>query len=371
MINAKDLISTFKKKKISFFCGVPDSVLKDFIKTIENDKKLTHYTTVNEGTAISTAIGHHLDTSEIPCVYLQNSGLGNAINPLISIAHNKVYSIPLIMVIGWRGAPRQKDEPQHETKGKITPDLLKLLGIKYILLNKKDDLTKVKIEIEKIKKKNCVLAILIKSKTIKNLKFQKKIVLKKQNLLTRGKFIESLLSYIDKDSKIVSTTGYTSRELMQIRKIKNFQSGSDFYMVGGMGHASSVALGASFRKNKIICLDGDGSTLMHLGSLASNGFFGKKNFKHIMLNNDSHESVGGFKTKAKNIDFRNLVKSLNYKNYFKITSSKNYINILKKFLKLPGPSFLEVIITEGVIKNLERPKNLIKIKKEFMKKILV
>ena len=174
MINAKDLISTFKKKKISFFCGVPDSVLKDFIKTIENDKKLTHYTTVNEGTAISTAIGRHLDTSEIPCVYLQNSGLGNAINPLISIAHNKVYSIPLIMVIGWRGAPRQKDEPQHETKGKITPDLLKLLGIKYILVNKKDDLTKVKIEIEKIKKKNCVLAILIKSKTIKNLKFQKK-----------------------------------------------------------------------------------------------------------------------------------------------------------------------------------------------------
>lgn len=368
MINAKELISIFKKKKISFYCGVPDSVLKNFIISLDNDKSLTNYIAVNEGTAISTAIGYHLDTGQLTCVYLQNSGLGNAINPLISIAHNKIYSIPLIMVIGWRGAPGQKDEPQHEVKGHITPDLLKLLNIKYIQVNKKDDLEKIKVEIEKVKKKNSLLAILIKNRVLKNQKFKKKLVLKKQNLLTRSEFIESLVTCIDKDTKIVSTTGYTSRELMQLRKLKNFQNGSDFYMVGGMGHASSVTLGASFNKAKILCLDGDGSILMHLGSLASNGFFGKKNFRHIMLNNNSHESVGGFKTKANDINFKNLVKSLNYKNYFKITNTKSYISILKKFLKSSGPSFLEVIITEGVIENLERPKNLIKIKKEFMKK---
>jgi phosphonopyruvate decarboxylase len=368
MINAKELVSILKKKKITFFCGVPDSVLKNFIKVLENDKKLTHYITVNEGAAISMAIGHHLNTNELSCVYLQNSGLGNAINPLISIAHKKVYSIPLIMVIGWRGAPGQKDEPQHEAKGEITPDLLKLLGIRHITINKKDDLLKVQVAVERVKKENSMLAILLKNKTIKSLNSQKKVILKKKNLLARSKFIESLLRNIDKDSKIISTTGYTSRELMQIRKLKNFQNGFDFYMVGGMGYASSVALGASLRKKKIICLDGDGSTLMHLGSLASNGFFGKKNFKHIMLNNDSHESVGGFKTRAKNINFKNLVISLNYKNYFKITSSRNYINILNKFLKSPGPSFLEVSIKEGVIENLERPKDLLKIKKEFMQK---
>lgn len=368
MISSKELISIFKKKKITFFCGVPDSVLKNFIKVLENDKKLTHYITVNEGAAISMAIGHHLSTNEISCVYLQNSGLSNAINPLISLAHKKVYSIPLIMVIGWRGASGQKDEPQHEAKGKITPDLLKLLGIRYILVSKKEDLSKVKVAIERVKKENSLLAILIKNKTIKSLKLQKKTILKKQNLLTRSEFIESLLSCIEKDTKIISTTGYTSRELMQIRKMKNFQNSLDFYMVGGMGYTSSVALGASLKKKKIICLDGDGSILMHLGSLASNGFFGKKNFKHIMLNNDSHESVGGFKTGARNVKFKNLVLSLNYKNYFNIKSSRNYINILKKFLKLPGPSFLEVSIKEGVIKNLERPKNLLKIKKEFMQK---
>ena len=174
MINAKELVSTLKKKKITFFCGVPDSVLKNFIKVLENDKKLTHYIAVNEGAAISTAVGRHLSTNEVCCVYLQNSGLGNAINPLISIAHKKVYSIPLIMVIGWRGAPGQKDEPQHEAKGQITPDLLKLLGIRHILVNKKDDLSKVKVAIERLKKENSILAILIKNKTLKNLKFQKK-----------------------------------------------------------------------------------------------------------------------------------------------------------------------------------------------------
>ncbi len=173
---------------------------------------------------------------------------------------------------------------------------------------------------------------------------------------------------IPKTAKIISTTGYTSRELLQVRKLNNLRNGKDFYMVGGMGHASSVALGVSLFKTKkqIICLDGDGSVLMHTGSLLINGLVAGKNFKHIMLNNNSHESVGGFKTNAISINFQKISKGCGYKNYFKISNINNYKKIIKKFLSSNGPSFLEVIISEGTLKKLIRPSNLKKIKQKFI-----
>ena len=154
---------------------------------------------------------------------------------------------------------------------------------------------------------------------------------------------------------------------MQIRRENNLSNGKDFYMVGGMGHSSMVSLGYSLKsKKQIICLDGDGSLLMHMGSLRTIGFFANTNFKHILLNNNSHESVGGQTTNANKINFNDLTKSLGYKNFFKISKAKKIKFIIKKFLKCKGPSFLEVKISEGTINNLSRPKNLIKIKKQFM-----
>jgi len=364
MILAKDLFF-FLKKKINFYTGVPDSVLKNLIDNFSNYKKVKHVIATNEGSAVSLAIGSYLSTKKIPCVYMQNSGLGNAINPLISIAHKKVYSIPLFLLIGWRGSPKKKDEPQHVAKGEITPDLLKLLNIKFCILKNKKDFIKIDRLLKYSYSKKSPVACLIKKDTLVSKKIKTNYNINK-NILRR-EFISKLLKNINTNSKIISTTGYTSREIHQLRKENNIKRGKDFYMVGGMGHAAILSMGYSlFSKNQIICLDGDGSILMHLGSLRTIGYFSKKNFKHILLNNNSHESVGGQKTTAHQINFEKLTLSLGYKKYFKLKNKKDLNLKIKKFLKSKGPSFLEVIISEGTLPKLSRPKNLLRIKKNFM-----
>ena len=298
-------------------------------------------------------------------VYIQNSGLGNAINPLISIASKSVYSIPLFLMIGWRGSPKKSDEPQHLAKGKITQSLLKLLKIDFCILRKETDLLKLKKLIKKANQKKKIVACLIEKGTLQDKK--KNLENKNRNIILRSNFIKEFLNLIPKKCKIVSTTGYTSRELMEIRQKTKNRNGKDFYMVGGMGHSSSVAMGFALNsKKQTFCLDGDGSILMHLGSLRTIGYLKNKNFKHIILNNNSHESVGGQITTAEGIDFKKFTSSIGYKNYFKISSYKNIKIILKKFIRSNGPSFLEVKIKNASLKNLSRPKNLIKIKENFM-----
>ena len=194
-----------------------------------------------------------------------------------------------------------------------------------------------------------------------------KIIKNDENLPRREEVILKILKNVNKNDKIISTTGYTSRELFQLRKIHKKNKGKDFYMVGGMGHSSMVALGVSFKsKNNIICLDGDGSLLMHMGALATIGRLGKKNFKYILLNNSAHESVGGQKTFADKINFSLLSKSLGFKSYASVKSKNNYEKIVTKFLKGSGPCFLEVKIQVKSIKNLSRPSNFKKIKNKFM-----
>ena len=366
MILVNDFLNNLKKNKVSFFTGVPDSILKDFCNHLDKLPKKKHVIAVNEGSAVSLGIGYYLSKKKIACVYLQNSGLGNAINPLISIAHKKIYSIPLLLIIGWRGSPNKKDEPQHQLKGKITKSLLKLLNIRFCILRKKRDLIKMDRLIKFSNHAKNPVACLVENGILKNPKSLNKKT-KNQTLPLRKDFILELLKQIPKNAKIISTTGYTSRELMQIRSENNLSNGKDFYMVGGMGHSSMVSLGYSLKsKKQIICLDGDGSLLMHMGSLGTIGFFGNTNFKHILLNNNSHESVGGQTINANKINFNNLTKSVGYKNFFKISKVKKIKFIIKKFLKCKGPSFLEVRISEGTINNLSRQKNLIKVKKQFM-----
>ena len=366
MIFIEDLINILEKNKIKFFTGVPDSILENLSKYLEKYNKKKHIIATNEGSAVSLGMGYNLSTRKIPCIYLQNSGIGNAINPLISIAHKKIYSIPVLLMIGWRGAPNTLDEPQHMVKGKITTNLLKLLDINFCIIKNKKDLPKLNNLIKKAYKFKKPIACLI-GKNILKIKKIKKKSLKKNNLLKRKDFIVEFLKLIPKSSKIISTTGYTSRELLQIREKNNLKNGKDFYMVGGMGHSAMVALGYSLNsKKQVFCLDGDGSMLMHLGSLRTFGYFGNYKLKHILLNNNAHESVGGQVTTASKIDFKNLSKSLGYKNYYRITSQKDIKNILKKFLNSKGPSFLEVLISIGSLPNLLRPDNLIKIKNKFM-----
>lgn len=369
MVDPKKIFFVLKKK-INFFVGVPDSVLKNFLKFLDlKNKKISHYIAANEGTAVAMGIGHYLSTKNIPCVYLQNSGLGNSINPLISIAHKSVYSIPILLLIGWRGSPETTDEPQHVVKGKITINLLRILGIKYLIINKEKDINKINRFINFAIKNKVAVAILVKKDSLKS-KINNLIKKNKtKNDFKRHDFIKSLLLNLKKNDKIISTTGYTSRELYQIRKNLKVRNGKDFYMVGGMGHALSVTLGYLLSsKKKIICLDGDGSIIMHLGSMHSAGTINSKYLKHIVLNNGIHESVGGQTTYANNINFRTLSKSLGYKNYNLINSKNKIDDKIKIFLSSPGPSFLEVKISKGNLKNLIRPKNLIKIKESFTKK---
>jgi phosphonopyruvate decarboxylase len=366
MIEVNSLINLLKKNKTDFFCGVPDSVLKELSFFLQNKSKKNHIIATNEGSAVSLGIGHYLSTKKVPCIYMQNSGLSNALNPLISIAHEKVYSIPLILVIGWRGSPSIKDEPQHNVKGRITESILKLLNIKYTIIRSDNDLRKFEKQIIVAKKKGSIVACLIEQGTFKKIK-----KINKNNdfyKLDKTLFLKTLLLTLEKNTKVISSTGYNSRELMYLRDKYKIKNTSDFYMVGGMGHTASVALGFSLSsKKKTVCIDGDGSLLMHLGSIKTAGSFASKNFKYIVLNNNSHDSVGGQNTYANDIDFEKLSKSLGFKKFYSIKSDKNLKANIQKFLKGNTLNFLEVKVSNSNIKKLPRPTNLIKIKNLFMK----
>ena len=364
MIKVGTLIDLLKKNKSDFYSGVPDSVLKEFSSSLKNNKK--HIIATNEGSAVSIGIGQYLSTKKVPIIYMQNSGLSNALNPLISIAHKKVYSIPLILIIGWRGSPRIKDEPQHNVKGKITEQLLKLLNIRYTILRNHSDLKKFDKQIKIAKKNKQTVACLIEQGTLE----KRKSIPKKKDFYSLNKeiFFKALLENLQNKTKLISSTGYNSRELIYLRKKLQNHNNKDFYMVGGMGHTSSVALGYSLSsKNKTVCIDGDGSLLMHLGSIKTAGSFADKNFKYILLNNNSHDSVGGQNTYANNVNFEELSKSLGFKKFYSIKDDKNLKKNIQNFLNENNLSFLEVKVSNSKIKKLPRPTNLIKIKKLFMK----
>ena len=367
MIKIKELIDLLKKNKSDFFTGVPDSILKELSYSLQSKNYKNHILATNEGSAVSLGIGKYLSTQKVPVVYMQNSGLSNALNPLISIAHEKVYSIPLILIIGWRGSPRIKDEPQHNVKGKITEQLLKLLNIKYTILRTNLDLKKFDKQIKIAKKNKRIVACLIEQGVIE--KTKKTIKKKDFYKLNKEFFLKTLLENLPKNSKIISSTGYNSRELMYLREKFKIKKTNDFYMVGGMGHTSSVALGYSLSsKNKTICIDGDGSFLMHLGAIKTAGNFAKKNFKYILMNNNAHDSVGGQTTYFNNINIKEISKSFGFKAFYSINDKKNLKQNIKRFLFSKNLSFLEVKIANSKIKNLPRPTNLIKIKDQFIKK---
>lgn len=363
MIKVEELIKLLKKNESKFFTGVPDSILTALSSSLKNENN--HIIATNEGSAISLGIGHYLATKKIPTIYMQNSGLSNALNPLISIAHEKVYSIPLILIIGWRGSPKVKDEPQHNAKGEITEKILELLNINYTILRLNSDLNLFDKQIKYAKQNKSIVACLIEQGTL-----GKSIKSPNINLYDLDKefFFKTFLECIENKTKIISSTGFNSREIMYVREKYDLRNGEDFYMVGGMGHTSSVALGYSLSsKNKTVCIDGDGSLLMHLGSIKTAGTFANKNFKYILMNNGCHDSVGGQNTYASEINFDKLSKSIGFKNYYLIHKSEQLEKKIKCFLSQKTPGFMEVRISNSKIKELPRPMDLIKIKMQFMK----
>ena len=357
-IKSNDLLDYLLGQKIEFFSGVPDSLLKDFCLCMDdqvpNDK---HIITANEGSAIALASGYFLAKKSLPLVYMQNSGLGNAINPLLSLCDPAVYSIPILLMIGWRGEPGVKDEPQHITQGRIQTKLLDTLDIPYEIISKDDNYFRKRVSklIEIAKNKNRPVALLIKKGTFEKYKTRKV----KDHLLEmkREDALEIILENLDNNAIIVSTTGKTSREIFEIRNKKGQSHNQDFLTVGSMGHCSSIALGISLAKpnRQVVCIDGDGSMLMHLGSLTSIASMKPKNFRHILMNNEVHESVGGQQTAAKSVDLSSIVEALDSSKVYSLSTSSDLRMNIKNFFKCVGPSFLEVKIKPGSRKNLGRP----------------
>lgn len=368
MIEPSKFYELLLSRSFDFFVGVPDSLLKNFCAYVEdNSIKEQHIIAANEGSAIGIAAGYFMAKRKIPVVYMQNSGLGNTINPLISLAGPEVYSIPMILMIGWRGEPGIMDEPQHQKQGHVTQEQLKILDIDYFVLDSDTDIQDLIENVSQaIDKRSSPVAILVKKNSFSEYKLKKSP--KKLSTLTREQAINQIVRLSNDDDILISTTGKSSRELYEIRSKKE-EIQKDFLTVGSMGHASSIALGISISKKdrKVICLDGDGALIMHMGILPIIGSISPKNYVHIVLNNSSHESVGGQATVAGEIDFHKLSEASKYKNYFQARDKNGIKKIWKKIDHQIGPTMLEILVDSSSRKNLGRPSSTpLENKKSFM-----
>jgi phosphonopyruvate decarboxylase len=358
MINTQKFYESLNQNGVDFYTGVPDSLLKDICSYIsDNAPADKHIIAANEGGAVALAMGYYLATSKTPLVYMQNSGFGNTINPLLSLADSKVYSIPMLLVIGWRGEPGVKDEPQHVKQGEVSEILLKTLDIPYIIISDKTENIDMVISgaIMKAEKSNEPYAILVRKGTFEPYSLKTKI---KTNFdLNREEAIIKTTELLFDSDIIVATTGKTSRELFEFRARNNQGHHRDFLTVGGMGHANQIALGISIAKpNKTVyCFDGDGAALMHTGSLGIIGDLNFNNFKHIIFNNGAHDSVGGQPTIGFDINFGNIAKAFNYNKVFRIEKLNDFDEIFLNFQKEQGPCLLEIIVNKGARKDLGRP----------------
>jgi len=373
MINNSSFFSSLNNSDVNFFSGVPDSLLKDICAFItDNTSSENHIISANEGNAISIGIGHHLATNKVPLIYMQNSGLGNAINPLLSLADRDVYSIPMILLIGWRGEPGIADEPQHKKQGKVTLDLLDTMKIPYEVLSSKTSSEEADRVIKNMVKlatsSNIPCALLVKKGTFESYKLKLNKFYERD--LSREEAIEIIINELNEDDVVVSTTGVTSRELFEYREKKSQSHEKDFLTVGGMGHASQIALGISiFKKNRtVFCIDGDGALIMHMGGLAINAHNAAGNFKHIVMNNSAHDSVGGQPTVGNKIDLTGIAVSLGYSWSKKVSTKNEIINAMKEIRKINGPALIEIQVKKGFRKDLGRPTvSPVENKKSFMK----
>ena len=358
MIDTLKFFNSLKKNKIDFFTGVPDSLLKEFCFCVtENTNKSQHIINANEGSSIGLSVGYNLATNKIPLVYFQNSGLGNIINPFTSTVHESVFKIPILLFIGWRGEPGKKDEPQHIFQGKITEKILEALEIEYEILNTdtSESITQVERIIKKIEINQKPIAILVKKNSFSKYSFKSK---ESKNNLKREKCIQVILDKLKDEDVLVSTTGKTTRELYELSE-KNKLKNPRFLSIGGMGHVSQIALGISNNSSKrVFCLDGDGSIIMHMGSMGIIGDNAGSNYFHILFNNGTHESVGGQPTIGGEINFELLSGSLGYESYFKITNEEQLLDFFKNTLNsIKGPVFIEILIDSSSRQDLGRPKD--------------
>ena len=358
MIRPQYFYDTLKSYSIDFYTGVPDSLLKSLCAYLtENSESTKNIIAANEGGAIGLAAGHYLATKEIPVVYMQNSGIGNAVNPLLSLADEDVYRIPILLIVGWRGEPDIHDEPQHVKQGKITIPLFDTMGIKNeILATEEQDINEqIKRAVDYMQEKQTPYALIVKKGTFEKYKLSEKT--EKHLELEREKAVQLVASALDDNSVVVSTTGKISRELFEYREMKGENHEHDFLTVGSMGHSSQIALGIALaqKNRKIYCFDGDGAIIMHMGSLGIVGNLAPKNFYHILFNNGAHDTVGGQPTIGFDINFIQIAHHLGYKSVISVDNENALQSILHSLDTYEAPVFLEIKVRKGSREDLGRP----------------
>ena len=360
MLNPKLFFNALCSEGIQFFSGVPDSLLKSICAYIsDNTTSKNHIIAANEGNALSIGIGYHLSTDKLPLIYMQNSGLGNIINPLLSLADPDVYSIPMLLLIGWRGEVNVNDEPQHKKQGRVTLELLETMEIPYQMLSHDTSNIEAKEVIQKAvhyaQAKNYPYALVVRKGSFENYALESN---KYEGFpMLREEAIKLVVDELSEEDVVVSTTGVTSRELFEYRTELGQGHEKDFLTVGGMGHANQIALGIALQKpnRQIFCFDGDGAMIMHLGSLAINASLQCNNFKHIVFNNGAHDSVGGQPTVGHQINVQEIAKAMGYTRVDQAKTESEIKDKVRDMKACNGPALLEIMVSKGFRKDLGRP----------------
>ena len=388
MISPDSFLDMLEGSGIGFFAGVPDSLLKNFCSALkERDASSPirrHVIAANEGGAVGLVAGHYLATGEIGCVYMQNSGEGNAVNPLASLMDRDVYGIPALLLIGWRGEPGVKDEPQHVKQGKITLSLLDCLGIPYAVLGEGEGASpeavaeaQVREAVSVMKATGSVYALVVRKGT-----FSAPAADSVQSSdpapaagMSRESAIQAVAAALGPRDIVVSTTGMISRELFEYRASAGMGHGHDFLTVGSMGHASQIALGIALERpdRRVCCFDGDGAVLMHMGGMAIIGQSDVPNYLHVVFNNGAHDSVGGQPTVGLDVDLCAVARAVGYRSALRVSSLPELHAALSGLLTgalsgsgagssaaatagpSAGPAFLEVVVRKGNRPDLGRP----------------
>lgn len=342
-----------------FYTGVPDSQLKALCNYLMNTYGIDerhHIIAANEGNCVALAAGYHIATGNIPVVYMQNSGEGNIINPVASLLNDKVYAIPVVFIIGWRGEPGTYDEPQHIYQGEVTVKLLEDMGIRTFIIGKStsdEEVVNAMAEYRKDLTRGKNVAFVIRKGA---LSYEEQVEYRNNNTMIREDVIRHIVKISDKDP-IISTTGKASRELFETRVANGQSHKYDFLTVGSMGHSSSIALGVAINKpdTRVWCIDGDGAVLMHMGAMALLGTNAPKNLIHVVINNGSHETVGGMPTVAGKIDFVALAKACGYPNAVSVDSFERLDTELELAKTRNQLSLIEVKCSIGARVDLGRP----------------
>ena len=357
--------------EIELFTGVPDSLLKDLCACITDHTSAgRHIIAANEGAAVAVASGYYLASGKPALVYMQNSGIGNAVNPLLSLADPKVYRIPMLLVVGWRGEPGVKDEPQHVKQGEVTLSLFEAMRIPYIVIDEDESIAEKQFTqlLARVKSTSSPHAAIIRKNLFSTYKLKSKPV--NNFAMSREKALQTIVDSLEKDDIVISTTGKLSRELFEYRELKSAGHEKDFLTVGSMGHSMSIAMGVALSKSDriVYCLDGDGAVIMHLGAMTGIAASGLKNIRHIVFNNGAHESVGAQPTVAFQINLPQIAMGCGYKKAYSVAGIAELKHILKTFHDEEGPALLEIKVNLVSRDNLGRPtRTTHENKEDFMK----